>query len=403
MSERWRCVSSGPLAPHAKGFDAELSRLGYSPSAAKKHLLLMAALSRRLDAEGLDVGEMTTAGVELFFRERRREGRANLLTVRALEPLLGYLRRAGLVSEPREAVVTGPVDVFLRGYRLYLVRERGLVEGTVNLYVRIARLFVSERLAADGLDLAHLTAAEVTDFATRACKRRRLSSARQTISALRSLLRFLRMTGATESALDQAVLSVAGWSSSLPRAIEADHAARLLASCDQGSSIGRRDYAILAMLVRLGLRAGEVVALELGDIDWRRGEIVVHGKRHREERLPLPADVGEAVAGYLQQGRPHSDSRHLFLRCNAPFSELSAWTGAIRSVVARACERAGLPHASPHRLRHTAATQMLRAGAPLSEIAQVLRHRSATTTATYAKVDHARLRELARRWPGDAA
>ena len=157
------------------------------------------------------------------------------------------------------------------------------------------------------------------------------------------------------------------------------------------------------MLVRLGLRAGEVVALELGDIDWRRGEIVVHGKRHREERLPLPADVGEAVAGYLQQGRPHSDSRHLFLRCNAPFSELSAWTGAIRSVVARACERAGLPHASPHRLRHTAATQMLRAGAPLSEIAQVLRHRSATTTATYAKVDHARLRELARRWPGDAA
>ena len=210
MSERWRCVSSGPLAPHAKGFDAELSRLGYSPSAAKKHLLLMAALSRRLDAEGLDVGEMTTAGVELFFRERRREGRANLLTVRALEPLLGYLRRAGLVSEPREAVVTGPVDVFLTGYRLYLVRERGLVEGTVNLYVRIARLFVSERLAADGLDLAHLTAAEVTDFATRACKRRRLSSARQTISALRSLLRFLRMTGATESALDQAVLSVAG-------------------------------------------------------------------------------------------------------------------------------------------------------------------------------------------------
>lgn len=403
MSERWSRVSGGPLAPHAQGFDAELARLGYSTSAAKKHLQLMAQLSRRLEAEGLDVSEVTAVGVEVFFHDRRKEGRANLLTPRSLEPLLRYLRRAGLVPEPQEAVAAGAIEVFLASYRLYLVRERGLVEGTVRFYVQVARLFVSERLVADGLDLAHLTGAEVTGFAARACAQRGLSSARQTISALRSLLRFLRLEGVTESALDQAVLSVAGWSTSLPRAVEADQAARLLASCDQRSSIGRRDYAIMTMLVRLGLRGGEVVALELGDVDWRRGEIVVHGKRHQEERLPLPADVGEALAGYLQQGRQSTDSRRLFLRCCAPFSGLGTNTGAIRGVVARACERAGLPYASPHRLRHTAATEMLRAGAPLSEIAQVLRHRSATTTSMYAKVDHKRLSELARQWPGDAA
>ncbi len=372
MSKRPDGVVRGPLAPHAAGFRAELGRLGYSKSAARKHLQLMARLSEWAETHDLGVCEATAAQAEQFFSERRKEGRANLLTTRSLGPLLEYLRRGGVVPEPQPPVSAGPVEVFLETYRAYLARERGLVDGTIRFYVHVARLLVSEHAGADGLRLGELAAPEVMAFAARACRHRGLSSTRQVVSALRSLLRFLRLEGVTAFALDQAVLSVAGWTPSVPRAIDPGDAARLLGSCDRRTSAGRRDHAILTMLLRLGLRGGEVVALELDDIDWRRGEIVVRGKRRREERLPLPADVGQAVAGYLQRGRPPSDSRRVFLRCFAPFSELGVGTGAIRGVLARACERAGVPYASPHRLRHTAATEMLRAGAPLSEIAQVL-------------------------------
>src|SRR5208283_1374049 len=217
----------------------------------------------------------------------------------------------------------------------------------------------------------------------------------------RSLLRWLQMEGLTQPGLDKAVLSAAGWCPNLPRAIDTGQVARLLRSCDRRRALGRRDHAILVLLARLGLRGGEVVRLELEDLDWRRGEILVRGKGGREDRLPLPADVGTALAAYLQRGRPQSASRRVFLRHHAPFVGL-ADTGAVRGVLERACERAGIAYVSPHRLRHTAATEMLRAGAPLSEIAQVLRHRSPTTTSFYAKVDLARLGELARHWPGVA-
>lgn len=396
------CDTRQPLVTHVPGFRTELARLGYSESAAKKHGLLVAHLSRWSEAEGVDEYEVLATGADGFFRTRRQEGRSNLLTPQSLKPLMGYLRRVGALPELRPALVGGPIDLFLDSYRQYLQRERGLVEGTVRFYVHVARLLVSERLRADELDFASLTAADVTSFASRLCEHRGLSSAGQAVSALRSLLRFLRMEGAIELALDQAVLSIAGWNPSLPRAIDAGAVARVLESCDRRTAIECRDHAILMLLVRLGLRGGEVVTLKLGDVDWKRGEIVVRGKRRREERLPLPSDVGEALAGYLQTGRPHSESRQLFIGNYAPFSGLSAYTGAIRAVVARACERAGVPYASPHRLRHTAATEMLRAGAPLSEIAQVLRHRSSATTSIYAKVDYERLRELARPWPGVA-
>ena len=400
MSRRWLATVSGPLAQYAPGFAEDLVILGYSKSAAKKQMQLLAHLDYWLEVEGRDVGELTTDLVEPLFAARRGEGRSNLLTTKSLKPLLGFLRRAG-IPEPPTAAPTDPVELMVHRFRRYLVCERGLVEGTVHFYAYVARLFLLEHSVIEGAGLADLEALDVIEFTGRVCEGRGLSSARQAVSALRSLLRWLQMEGLTNRVLDQAVLSVAGWSPNLPRAVETGQVASLLRSCDRRRALGRRDYAILVLLVRLGLRGGEVVRLELDDVDWRLGEILVRGKGRREDRLPLPSDVGEALAGYIKRGRPQGASRRVFLRHHAPFVGFSD-TGAIRGVLARGCDRAEMAYVSPHRLRHTAASEMLRAGAPLSEIAQVLRHRSPATTSFYAKVDRARLGHLARQWPGAA-
>jgi site-specific recombinase XerD len=312
-------------------------------------------------------------------------------------PFIIHLHRLGVLVDTEVPAQPTESERLLASFETYLARERGLVKGTVRFYVHIARLFVDRR--PGGVDLSGLSAREITAFTAAICEGRGLSSCRQAVSALRSFLRFLAVEDIVDIGLDQAVLSVAGSSPSLPRAISAEQVSRLLASCDRRRGSGRRDYAIVLLLVRLGLRGGEVVAMELDDVDWRAGEFTVRGKGGRHDRLPLPAEVGQAIAGYLKRGRPPSESRRLFLRQFAPFVGF-ADTGALRSVLARACERAELPYVSPHKLRHTTATEMLRAGAPLSEIGQVLRHRSAVTTSVYAKVDHDQLRVIARPWPG---
>jgi integrase/recombinase XerD len=222
------------------------------------------------------------------------------------------------------------------------------------------------------------------------------------VSALRSLLRFCHVAGLLGAPLAAAVPSVANRRAGLPRFLEPAEVESLLASCDRRGVAGRRDFAMMTMMVRLGLRAGEVAVLGLGAIDWRRGEITVVGKGPRSERLPLPADVGEAVADYLHHARPEGAiDRCVFVRVKAPHRGLSA--GGVTQAVIAAGARAGLGPITAHRLRHTAATGMLRAGAPLAQVGQVLRHRRALTTATYAKVDRDTLRTLARLWPGGAA
>lgn len=397
MSMRGTGGPSGWLAGHERGFRGYLSGLGYSASAVKKHLRLLADLSRWLEREGICAGELAAASTEGFFCRRRALGRANLRTPRSLDPLLAYLRALGVIEAPPRLVVTDPVEVFLDSYHGYLRVERGLVEGTARFYVHVARLFVCDQWGGE-IDWASLRAVDVTGFTSRVCRGRGVSSARQVVSALRCLLRYVRLEGLTGLALDDAVLSVAGWNPSLPRGVSPAAVSALLGSCDRRRPIGRRDYAILMLLCRLGLRGGEVVGLTLDDIDWRAGEIVVVGKGGRRDRLPLPAEVGAALADYLRQGRPTVEHRAVFMRHIAPIRGLVG-TGALRRVLARACHRAGIPYLSPHRLRHTLASQMLAVGVPLSDIGQVLGHRGSVVTATYAKVDLQALRPIARRWP----
>jgi site-specific recombinase XerD len=360
---------------------------------------LMAHVSRWLAERGGEPSALTPQAVEQFL-DARRVGYVRLTSRRALVPLLDYLRGLGVMPEPDPPIVDTPVERLVAGYRDWLVRERGLAAGSVRLRERVARLFLSERSEPIDLALQRLQPAEVTAFVAAQCRsgRRGVSSAKTLTSGLRSLLGFLHVTGWVPVPLAQAVPSVAGWRlGSLPRALEPEQVARLLASCEPATPVGCRDLAILTLLSRLGLRAFEVAGLSLDDIDWRASELTVGGKGSRTERLPLPHDVGETLVGYLCAGRPPASCRAVFVRARAPHGAISA--AAVRSVVHHACDRAGVPRVGAHRLRHTVATEMLRAGAPPAQIAQVLRHASLASTAIYAKVDRVALRTLARPWP----
>lgn len=393
---------SGPLATHVAGFRRELQRLGYRPRPVCDQLRLMAHVSRWLEGCGLGLDELTPTRVEEFLAHRREEGYVLWRSSKAMVPMLGYLRGLGVVPTPSPAVAVSETEQLHERYRCYLVQERGLAAGTIAGYLHVARLFCAARAVDDELHLDQLSAAEVTEFVLAECASRSVGSAKYIVCGLRSLFRYLYVAGHIETELDAAVPTAAAWRlAPVPVTVGRAEVARLLASCDRRSTFGRRDYAVLVLLSRLGLRAGEAAALELGDLDWRAGEIVVRGKARREERLPLPADVGEALAGWLHRGRPRCDATTVFTRVRAPHQRLTS--GAVSHIVRAACGRAGLPTVHAHRLRHSAATEMLRAGASLSEVGQVLRHASVLTTAIYAKVDHDRLRTLALPWPGAAS
>ncbi len=403
MRDPSRVRVSGPLEEYASGFAAELARVGYTRNTTACQLRLMAHVSSWLAGKGLDAAGLTAAVVEEFFAFRRAVGHTTLRSSRALEPLLAHLRELGVVRPAAAVVATTPAEELLERYRRFLFGERGLATGTVRGYVDIVRPFLAGRVAADGSGLELLAARDVTAYVLAECPGRSQGSAKLLVTALRSLLGFLHVEGVLAESLSGAVPSVAGWRlAGLPRGLEPGQARRLLASCDRRTTAGRRDFAILTLLLRLGLRRGEVARLELGDVDWRAGEIAIRGKGDRQERLPLPADVGEAVAGYLCRGRPASaDGRRVFVRIKAPHRLLTP--AGVTQVVVSAGKRAGLGEITAHRLRHTAATEMLRAGATLPEVGQVLRHRSLLTTAIHAKVDREALRTIARPWIGGAA
>jgi integrase/recombinase XerD len=400
MHDPSRVRVSGPLGVFASGFADELARLGYRRTPATFQLQLMAHAGRWLQREGLGADGLTSEIVERFLADRRAAGYSNYVTARAMAPLLGYLRGLGVAPPASPRLAVGAVEVLLADYREYLAVERALTADTIEGYVLAVRPFLEGRLRdGDELDLDGLAAADVVAFVVARCPAKSHGAAKMTVTALRSLLGFLHLRGLIAGPLSEAVPSTASWRlSGLPRALEPEQLQALLACCDRTTRTGRRDYAVLVMLARLGLRAGEVAALELEDVDWRAGELRIAGKGRRVERLPLPDDVGEAIVAYLQDGRPATAlDRSLIVRVRAPHCHLTG--GGITQIVFAAAARAGLGPIHSHRLRHTAATQMLRAGASLEEIGQVLRHRQPLTTAIYAKVDRGALRQLARPWP----
>lgn len=390
----------GPLEPFGAGFAAELERLGYRRTPVTFQLQLMSHASRWLEGEGLGAAGLTSEVVERFLKARRSAGYTDRVTWRAMAPLLGYLRGLGVVPAAPPRVAVGAVEVLLAEYREYLAVERGLTADTIEGYALAVRPFLDSRAReAEELDLGRLSAGDVMAFVVARCPGQSKGAAKMTVTALRSVLRFLHLRGVIPGPLAEAVPSTASWRlSGLPRALEPEQLRALLDSCDRASPGGRRDYAVLVMLARLGLRAGEVAALRIEDVDWRAGELRISGKGRRDERLPLPEDVGEAIVAYLQKGRPATAlDRSLVVRVRAPHHGLT--TGGVTQIVVAAATRAGLGQIHSHRLRHTAATQMLRAGASLEEVGQVLRHRQLLTTAIYAKVDRDALRGLARPWP----
>jgi site-specific recombinase XerD len=400
MAGRSKVVVAGPLEPFVAGFAAELSAQGFKPVPVVQQLALVADLDGWLVAEDVELAGFSSEVAERFCGARRARGCTSHVTVRALAPLLGYLRGLGVAPAASPPVPAGPVEELLSRFRRYLEHERGLVPAAARGYVDKVRPFVARFDGPDGLELERVDVVEVRAFVLDVCPRLGRRSAELTVVALRSLLRFLHLDGELERSLAGAVPSVASCRLSvLPKRLEPGHVQALLGSCDTSTPTGVRDLAILTVLARLGLRAGEVARLSLGDIDWRAGELIVCGKGERSERLPLPDDVGGAIVAYLRDGRPWSaQGRTVFVRVIAPHGALT--TGGITQVVVKAARRAGLGQIHAHRLRHTAASEMLRAGATLAEVGQVLRHRRAATTAIYAKVDREALRSIARPWPG---
>jgi integrase/recombinase XerD len=287
--------------------------------------------------------------------------------------------------------------VLLAEFCTWLDRERGLSPVPVRCYCKQAKYFLAA-IGGPGA-VSGLDAGKVTAFMVDYSQDRNTWPAKAMVTSLRAFLRFAHATGRTAVPLAGAVPAVASWRlSALPRGLKAAEVEMLLAGCGRGTATGLRDYAVLSLLARLGLRGAEAAGLQLDDIDWRAGEIAVTGKGSRTERLPLPAPAGEALAAWLTGGRPRCGSRAVFVTVRRPYRQLTP--EAVRAVMGRACDRAGLERRGTHRFRHALATEMLRAGASLPEVGQVLRHRNQLSTSVYAKVDQGALRPLARPWPG---
>ena len=345
---------------------------------------------------------LTGPVIERFLTARRRDY-SNHYSMQALEPLLAYLRRVGAAPEPVAPEPCSGGERLLARFGDYLSVERGLTAPVIEAYTRWVRPFVEQVVGAgQEPDLGDLGAVDVQRFLVANLSGLSRKSAQMTACALRSLLGFCYVEGIVAVSLAEAVPAVAHRKlSGLPEGLTAVQVDSLLNTCDRRTSVGRRDYAVIVCLHRLGLRCAETTALLLDDIDWETGTLSIHGKGGRSDRLPLPVDVGQALVDYLRHGRPDTQSRAVFVRAYAPFTALAR--SSLSCIVARAARRAGLGTVHAHRLRHTAATRALNAGASLEEVAQLLRHAGTATTLIYAKTDQRRLAGLARRWPTGGA
>jgi site-specific recombinase XerD len=391
---------AGPLVAFADGYRCWLEQRGFSRRSVRGYLLVAGQLNRWAVSQGVTTAELTRSRAEEFLADRRASGWRRVPTMRVLAPLLTYLQDREVVPfEPAAAL--SPVEDLLVDYGHYLGHDRGLAPLTVLRYQRMARRFLASRSARTGDETGAegLDSVEVNAYLLESCSRLVVGSAKREAADLRSLLRFLFSRLLTATDLGSAMPPVAGWRDTrLPATMTSAQVTALLNSCDRSQPAGLRDFAILSLLGRLGLRSGEVAALQLGDINWRAGEILVRGKGRRVDWLPLTVDAGEALAGYLRHGRPLVQCPSVILTSYAPFRGIHP--SSITRVVYRACKRAGQSPVGGHRLRHALATEMLRQGSDLVEIGQVLRHRDLASTSVYAKLDRVALRSVAQPWPG---
>jgi len=397
-------VEEGPLGRYIAGYAAQLLSEGYARHSSCVKIRLVGGFSRWLDQKGIAANEVVSRHTVDYLRYRKRCGyRPGLGDAVALARLLEQLRGQGVIIRPSLHTPITPSERLVEEYDSYLEKERVLSLATRINYRSFVRQFLTDRFGRGTVALSRLRATDITDFVR--CHARRLNGKRVQLmtTALRSFLRFGCHRGDMGLDLAACVPAVASWSlSTLPKSLSPTHVKQVLKSCNRKTAVGRRDYAILMLLARLGLRGGEVVGLTLEDIDWQNGLITVQGKGGQSSQLPLPADVGEAIVAYLRDGRPRlSNNRRLFLRARAPIVGFKSTCG-IGSVVKHALARSGINavRKGSHQFRHALATTMLKRGASLSEIGELLRHQHADTTAIYAKVDLASLRTLALPWPG---
>jgi site-specific recombinase XerD len=387
---------------HTDGFEKALFEQGYSRTTARRKLILLCELSRWLERRSGTIQDLDELRIEAFLSHQKKKHRLQNGENATLRQFLGFLRNAGIVPAFVSKTNNSPIQKIETRFAQYLSQERGLSPVTVADYLPICQRFLSQRFSDGKLLLRSLRPADISDFVLHTlCAASSNTVTHNLLAGLRSLLRFLYERGEIATNLASAVPTVSRWRfTQLPKFLQPEEVERLLNSCDQSTAVGKRDYAILLLLARLGLRAGEIVHLTLDDIRWEAGEIVVRGKSSREDRLPIAHDVGKALAVYLRRSRPRCSSRRVFIKMKAPRQGFYG-SSAVGDVVRRALSRAGLNPSfkGAHLFRHSLATTMLREGASLAEIGEILRHLQSNTTEIYAKVDLAALRSVAQPWP----
>lgn len=392
-------LTRGPLSSHLTVYAERLHDGGYAIQSGQLQLRMLGDFNIWLDRKRLGADEVNSSVLERYIRSRTKAGKLRKGDAAALKRMLRMLRD-GQAEAPSAPPAAG--QFVLEQYQHYLQQERGLAEGTIKKYTPIVRTFLTETFPLGIPDLFQISPDNIARFVQRQAERITSKDAPTVVTALRSFLRHLLHRGAIPTDLAACVPTIATWSQSkVPKFLAAEQIQSLLDSCDRDSAIGQRDYCILLILARLGLRAGEVVTLTLDDIDWEAGVITVRGKGKRVAQMPLPAEVGAALARYLRRARPDCSSRRIFIREKAPLDGFAS-SVAICSLVKRALKKAGVEsvYRGSHLFRHSLATTMLKHGASLREIGDLLRHRRPDTTAIYAKVDLVSLRSIALPWPG---
>jgi site-specific recombinase XerD len=400
-----RSLHAGPFAEHVDGFVKTLSSTGYKNASIEGKVYVLAQFGQWLERRRFSIRNINDRHVREFIYWRRRRYQSYPAVNKTLVQLLDYLRRISVIPPIVLPVKRGKAAIIKEQYATYLREERGLAPGSLVNHLMVVDRFIIDRFGKGPVRFNQLKADHVTRFVIQNAHKKSPSHAKIIVSSLRSFLRFLFLRAETTTDLSPSVLRVANWRlAKLPKFITDEDVHRLLRACDQQSATGRRDYAILLVLARLGLRAGEVVRMTIDDLDWEAGELIVHSKGGRQDRLPIPNDVGRALVEYLRRDRPCCSSRRMFICTMAP-NRGFAGPGAISAIVRYAIARAGLktPTKGAHMLRHSLATGLLCRGASLEEIGNLLRHRNPNTTVLYAKVDLGSLREAAQPWPGGVA